>query len=53
MGERHRYVPIGEAEYYEIRRRVEQSEYRYDIQAGEYSLDDYLARLEAVQAGVA
>lgn len=50
-GERHRYVPIGEAEYHAIRAEVERGDYRYDIQEGEYSLDDYLARLEAARAG--
>jgi allophanate hydrolase subunit 1 len=50
-GERHRYVPIDESEYREIRRQVERGEYRYDIQEGEYSLDDYLARSDAAQAG--
>ena len=34
-GERHRYVPIGEAEYHEIRQEVERGDYRYDIAAGE------------------
>ena len=51
-GERHRYVPIGEAEYHDIRRQCERGAYRYDVVAGEYSLDDYLARLDAVHAGV-
>ena len=52
VGERHRYVPIGEQEYHEIRRQVEQSEYRYQIEAGEYSLDDYEAKVTALQAGM-
>ena len=39
-GERHRYVPIGEAEYHDIRRQVESGAYRYDIEEGEYSFDD-------------
>jgi allophanate hydrolase subunit 1 len=52
-GERHRYVPIDENAYKEIREQVECGDYRYDIEEGEYSLDDYLARLDAVQAGVA
>jgi hypothetical protein len=52
-GERHRYVPIAEAEYHEIRQEVERGDYRYDIAAGEYSLDDYLARLDSAPAGIA
>ena len=52
-GERHRYVPIGEAEYHDIRQEVERGDYRYDIAEGEYSLDDYLARLDSAPAGVA
>jgi allophanate hydrolase subunit 1 len=52
-GERHRYVPIDENGYKEIRHHVECGDYRYDIEEGEYSLDDYLARLDAVQVGVA
>ena len=47
-GERHRYVPIDAADYHEIRCQVEDGAYCYDIAEGEYSLDDYLARLEAV-----
>ena len=52
-GERHRYVPIDENAYKEIRQQVERGDYRYDIEEGEYSLDDYLARLDAVQVGIA
>jgi urea carboxylase len=51
-GERHRYVPIAEAEYHDIRQEVERGDYRYDIAEGEYSLDDYLARLDSAPAGV-
>ena len=53
-GERHRYVPIDEAEYHEIRRQVElrRLSLRHRGRAST-SLDDYLARLDAVQAGVA
>jgi urea carboxylase len=47
VGERHRYIPIGEQEYAEIRAAVEAGTYEYDIRDGEYSLDEYLA-LEAV-----
>jgi allophanate hydrolase subunit 1 len=52
-GERHRYVPIGEAEYLDIRRQVESGTYRYNIEEGEYSLNDYLAALDSLSAGVA
>ena len=52
-GERHRYVPIDENAYKEIRQQVERGDYHYNIEEGEYSLDDYLARLDAVQVEVA
>jgi urea carboxylase len=45
VGERHRYVPVGEREYEEIRALVESGDYTYDIEVGVYSLDDYLIRL--------
>ena len=46
-------MPIDEAEYHDVRRQVELGDYRYDIEEGEYLLDDYLARLDAAQAGIA
>lgn len=46
-GERHQYIPIGEADYYAIRQAREDGDYRYDIAEGEYSLDDYETRLAA------
>ena len=49
-GERHRYVPIDEASTTSPptgrARRL-----RYDIEEGEYSLDDYLARLDGARLG--
>jgi allophanate hydrolase subunit 1 len=44
VGERHRYVPIDQAAYEEIRRQVEEGRYEYQIDAGTYSLDDYRPR---------
>ena len=43
-GERHRYIPIDERAYVAIREQVERGDYRYQIEAGSYSLDDYLER---------
>jgi urea carboxylase len=43
VGERHRYIPIDEQAYKEIRAAVEAGTYEYDIRDAEYSLDDYLA----------
>jgi allophanate hydrolase subunit 1 len=48
VGERHRYEPIGEAEYHAIRAEVEAGTYRYRIEEGEYSLADYEARAAAL-----
>jgi urea carboxylase len=52
VGERHRYLPINEAQYHEIRQQVERSDYRYDIREDEYSLDAYLAREKAYKERV-
>jgi urea carboxylase len=52
VGERHRYLPINEAQYHEIRQQVERGDYRYDIRDGEYSLDEYLAREKAYKERV-
>ena len=37
-GERHRYVPIDDGEYHDVRQHVERGAYRYDIQDGKYVL---------------
>jgi urea carboxylase len=38
VGDRLRFLPIGEAEYNEIRRKVEEGTYRYEIEEGVYRL---------------
>lgn len=45
VGDRHRYVPIDEAMYWEIRREVEAGTYQYDIRDDTYRLEEYLARV--------
>ena len=45
VGDRHIYVPIDEAAYREIRRRVEGGTYVYRIQEETYRLQSYLDRL--------
>jgi urea carboxylase len=45
VGDRHRYVPIDEAAYLEIRRQCEAGTYTYQIETETYRLQDYLARL--------
>lgn len=40
--DRHRYIPICEEEYHQIRREVEAGTYEYTIEDGVYRLDDYL-----------
>jgi urea carboxylase len=42
VSDRHRYVPIDEAEYLEIRREVENGTYEYLIESGSFSLSEYL-----------
>lgn len=48
VSDRHRYVPIDEAAYHEIRREVENGTYEYRIEPGTFSLSEYLE----AQAGV-
>jgi inhibitor of KinA len=47
VSDRHRYVPIGEAEYHEIRSDVENGTYEYAIEPGTFSLASYLASLSS------
>jgi KipI family sensor histidine kinase inhibitor len=44
VGDRHRYVPIDEATYWEIRREVEAGMYRYQIREETFRLRDYTGR---------
>jgi KipI family sensor histidine kinase inhibitor len=44
VGDRHTYVPIDEAEYWDIRREVEAGTYRYQISEETFSLSQYPAR---------
>ncbi len=50
VGERHRYVPVDEAAYHQIRGEVEVGRYRYQIEPGWCSLDEYLARAAGIGA---
>lgn len=49
VSDRHRYVPIEQEEYEEIRIRVETGEYEYEIEEGVYRLEDYLANVRRFQ----
>ena len=42
VGDRHRYVPIAEVAYREIRGEVENGAYEYEIEDGTFSLREYL-----------
>lgn len=46
-GDRHRYLPIGEEEYGEIRRTVEQGTYDYKVIEGTFNVKEYLAQVRA------
>ncbi|OLC63550.1 MAG: hypothetical protein AUH76_06105 [Candidatus Rokubacteria bacterium 13_1_40CM_4_67_11] len=45
VSDRHTYVPIDEATYWEIRRQYEAGAYEYQIREGSYRLQDYLDKL--------
>jgi urea carboxylase len=42
VSDRHRYVPIDEAAYHEIRGQVEEGTYEYAIEPGTFRLSQYL-----------
>jgi KipI family sensor histidine kinase inhibitor len=44
VSDRHRYVPIGETEYQQIRSRVEAGTYEYAVEPGTFSLSRFLDR---------
>jgi KipI family sensor histidine kinase inhibitor len=45
VGDRHKYVPIDETTYWELRRQCESGTYVYQIETETYRLQDYLGRL--------
>jgi len=45
VSDRHTYVPIDEATYWQIRRQYEAGAYEYEIREGSYRLQDYLDKL--------
>src|SRR5439155_26546769 len=45
VSDRHTYVPIDEATYWQIRRQYEAGAYEYQIREGSYRLQDYLDKL--------
>jgi urea carboxylase len=47
VSDRHRYVPIDEAAYHEIRSEVENETYEYAIEPGTFSLREYVASLRS------
>jgi urea carboxylase len=51
VADRHRYEPIDEATYWDLRRRCESGDYVYQIREDTYRLEDYLDRLEAAKRG--
>jgi urea carboxylase len=51
VADRHRYEPIDEATYWDIRGRCESGNYSYQIREDTYRLQDYLERLKAAGRG--
>lgn len=49
VSDRHTYVPIDEATYWEIRRAYEAGAYQYQIRQETYRLEDYLNRVAAYE----
>jgi hypothetical protein len=47
VGDRHKYVPIDEAAYWDIRRQCEAGTYVYQIWEETYRLQDYLDSVAA------
>ncbi|MCL5962267.1 MAG: allophanate hydrolase, partial [Chloroflexi bacterium] len=45
VGDRHKYVPIGEEEYWSIRREVEANSYVYQLKDDTFNLPQYLAEV--------
>lgn len=49
VGDRHRYRPIGEDEYYAIREEVEAGTYQYDIRDETFDVSEWLEHKEEVK----
>lgn len=45
VGDRHKYIPIGEEEYWAIRRQVEDNTYEYKLKNDIFNLPQYLAEI--------
>jgi len=50
VSDRHRYIPIDEATYHEIRRQWEAGEYQYDIARETYRVAEYAENVRRAQA---
>jgi urea carboxylase len=51
VADRHHYLPIDEAAYWDIRRRCEAGDYVYEMREDTYRLQDYVDRLAAIGRG--
>jgi urea carboxylase len=51
VGDRHKYVPIGEEDYHELRAAVKAGEYEYDIREETFDVAAWIAERDATDVG--